>query len=36
MLHELRRIFEKHAEGGRVAFDYKTRVYVGRLGGGRD
>jgi len=31
MLGEMRRIFEKHAEGGRVAFDYKTRVYFGRL-----
>lgn len=31
MLGELRRIFEKHSEGGRVAFDYKTRVYFGRL-----
>ena len=31
MLRELRRIFEKHAKDGRVAFDYKTRVYFGRL-----
>ena len=31
MLRELRRIFEKHAEDGRVAFDYKTRVYFGKL-----
>ena len=31
MLRELQRIFEKHAEDGRVAFDYKTRVYFGRL-----
>jgi SAM-dependent methyltransferase len=36
MLRELRRIFEEHAAGGRVAFDYKTRVYFGRLGGGRN
>ena len=32
MLRELRRIFETHAESGRVNFDYKTRVYFGRLG----
>jgi len=31
MLGELRRIFELHAAGGRVWFDYKTRVYFGRL-----
>jgi len=31
MLRELRRIFDRHAEDGRVAFDYKTRVYFGRL-----
>ena len=31
MLRELRRIFEKHAKDGRVAFDYKTRAYFGRL-----
>ena len=31
MLRELRRIFDQHAEDGRVAFDYKTRVYFGRL-----
>lgn len=30
MLRELRRIFDAHAEGGRVAFDYKTRLYFGR------
>jgi SAM-dependent methyltransferase len=35
MLRELRRIFDEHAAGGRVAFDYKTRVYFGRLGDGR-
>jgi SAM-dependent methyltransferase len=31
MLRELRRLFETHAESGRVNFDYKTRVYFGRL-----
>jgi SAM-dependent methyltransferase len=31
MLRDLRRIFETHAIGGRVTFDYKTRVYFGRL-----
>ena len=31
MLRELRRIFEAHAVAGRVIFDYKTRVYFGRL-----
>src|ERR1700686_79168 len=31
MLHELRRIFETHAIAGPVTFDYKTRVYFGRL-----
>ena len=31
MLRELRRIFETHAESGRVNFDYKTRAYFGRL-----
>jgi SAM-dependent methyltransferase len=31
MLRELRRICEAHAESGRVNFDYKTRVYFGRL-----
>ena len=35
MLLELRHIFEEHAAGGRVAFDYKTRVYFGRLRGDR-
>ena len=33
MLRELRRIFDQRAVGGRVAFDYKTRVYVGKLTG---
>ncbi|MGA8213180.1 MAG: class I SAM-dependent methyltransferase [Candidatus Sulfotelmatobacter sp.] len=32
MLGELRRIFDACAVGGRVAFEYKTRLYFGRLG----
>ena len=32
MLQELRRIFDKHERDGRVAFEYKTRLYFGRLG----
>src|SRR6202050_3704560 len=31
MLRELRRIFEAHAIAGHATFDYKTRVYFGRL-----
>jgi|tagenome__1003787_1003787.scaffolds.fasta_scaffold20989466_9 ubiquinone/menaquinone biosynthesis C-methylase UbiE len=31
MLAELRRIFDRHASGGRVSFDYTTRVHFGRL-----
>jgi SAM-dependent methyltransferase len=31
MLRGLRRVFEKHALEGRVAFEYKTRVFFGRL-----
>jgi SAM-dependent methyltransferase len=31
MLRELRRIFDQHKENDRVAMDYKTRVYYGRL-----
>jgi SAM-dependent methyltransferase len=31
MLQELKRLFEEHAVAGRVAVDYKTRVYFGRL-----
>ena len=31
MLDELRRVFEAHAVKGRVGFEYKTRVYFGRL-----
>ena len=30
MLRDLARIFDAHAENGRVAFDYKTRVYFGQ------
>lgn len=32
MIAELKRIFEKHASGRLVSFDYKTRVYFGRTG----
>jgi SAM-dependent methyltransferase len=32
MLRELRRIFDACAVDGRAAFEYKTRVYFGRLG----
>jgi SAM-dependent methyltransferase len=31
MLHELRRIFDRHQLSGRVSFDYDTRVYYGQL-----
>jgi SAM-dependent methyltransferase len=31
MLSELRRIFDEYVESERVAFDYNTRVYFGRL-----
>jgi SAM-dependent methyltransferase len=31
MLRELLRIFDQHAQAGRVAFDYQTRVSCGRL-----
>ncbi|MFO1512348.1 MAG: class I SAM-dependent methyltransferase [Verrucomicrobiota bacterium] len=31
MLGELRRIFDAHQQGGRVAFDYDTLVYYGQL-----
>jgi SAM-dependent methyltransferase len=31
MLRELRQIFDAHKVGGRATFDYKTRVYFGRL-----
>ena len=33
MLRELRSIFDSRAVAGQVAFDYKTRVYFGRLNG---
>jgi SAM-dependent methyltransferase len=31
MLRELRRIFDECADGGKAAFEYKTRLYFGRL-----
>lgn len=31
MIAELKRIFELHAVAGKVSFDYKTRVYFGKL-----
>jgi hypothetical protein len=31
MLRELRRIFDECSAEGRVAFDYKTRMYFGQL-----
>jgi len=31
MLRDLRKIFDEHAVAGRATFDYKTRVYFGRL-----
>ncbi len=31
MLRELRRVFDAHAVAGRAVFEYKTRVYFGRL-----
>jgi SAM-dependent methyltransferase len=31
MLAELRKIFDAHEVDGRVSFEYKTRVYLGRL-----
>jgi SAM-dependent methyltransferase len=31
MLADLRRIFDRHASGGRVSFEYTTRMYFGRL-----
>lgn len=33
MLAELGRLFERHQRGGRVAFLYETKVYIGRPGG---
>jgi hypothetical protein len=32
MLRELRRIFDANATEGRAVFEYKTRLYFGRLG----
>jgi SAM-dependent methyltransferase len=32
MLRELRKVFDMHAAGNRVACEYKTRLYFGRLG----
>lgn len=32
MIAELRRLFDRHAEGGRVRFDYVTRLWVGAVG----
>ena len=32
MIERLASIFERHARDGRVAFDYDTKVYYGRLG----
>jgi len=32
MLHQLRRIFDANAVEGRAVFEYKTRLYFGRLG----
>jgi ubiquinone/menaquinone biosynthesis C-methylase UbiE len=31
MLNELRRIFHQHVKNGIVGFDYKTRIYFGKL-----
>jgi SAM-dependent methyltransferase len=31
MLKELRRIFDAHARNGRATFEYKTRVYFGKI-----
>ena len=31
MLDQLRQIFDEHARQGHVSFDYKTRVYFGRI-----
>ncbi len=33
MMHELRRIFEVHAQQGIVEFEYNTRVFYGQLSG---
>jgi SAM-dependent methyltransferase len=34
MLSALRKLFEQNAAGGRVSFDYKTRVYFGQINDG--
>ena len=31
MMQELERIFQAHAKGGKVEFEYTTRVYYGQL-----
>jgi len=31
MLADLRRLFDRHQQGGRVTFEYDTRAYVGRI-----
>jgi hypothetical protein len=31
MLEELGRIFQAHAIGGKVAFEYDTKIYFGQL-----
>ncbi len=33
MLTELRRIFDRHQQGGQVVFEYDTKLYYGRLSG---
>jgi hypothetical protein len=33
MLDELREMFDRNQQGGRVTFEYDTRAYVGRLTG---
>jgi hypothetical protein len=32
MLQALRAIFDEHQDGGRVTFEYETRLYYGRVG----
>jgi SAM-dependent methyltransferase len=32
MLHELRRVFEQFKENGRVAMDYRTKMFFGHMG----
>lgn len=31
MMHDLRALFDAHQRDGKVAFEYETRIYVGRL-----